>query len=74
MAAMSVRWDLPRWRWLGYGGIAILAGIEINEIARGHLTSTAAVATVAFTGAIAVAWIPLMIRFQRDRRSPSAQS
>src|SRR5215471_8877835 len=58
-----------RWRWLGFGGIAILAALEINEIVSPHTATWKVVATLAVTAVIAGAWIPLMVRFQRDRQS-----
>ena len=66
---MSRQWDLPRWRWLGYGGIVILTALEVNEIVRGHLTASTAGATLVLTAVIGAAWIPLMRRYQRDRTS-----
>jgi len=70
MAAMSPYWDLRRYRWLAYGGIAILAGLEINEVVRGNHPALFAAGTVVVTTIIAAAWIPLTLRFQRDRSSP----
>jgi signal transduction histidine kinase len=67
---MGVYRDLGRYRWLGYGGVLILAGLEINEVLNGNHRALFAAGTVAVTAVIAAAWIPLMFRFQRDRSSP----
>src|SRR5215470_13666571 len=70
MAAMNPYRDGLRYRWLGYGGIAILAALEINEVVRGNHQALFAAGTVVVTAIIAAAWIPLMFRFQLDRSSP----
>lgn len=61
--------NTTRWRWLGYGGFAILAALEANEIVRSHASMGRTMAVIAVTAIIGAAWIPLMLRSQRDRRS-----
>lgn len=53
-------------RFLSYGGIAILAALELNEVARTHPGFKLMVGTLADTALIAVAWVLLMVRYQRD--------
>lgn len=64
-----IRPDLARWRWLGYGGVVLLVALELDAVVRSHAQAGAALATLAATAVIAIAWIPLMLRYQRDRSS-----
>ena len=67
---MNAYQDRRRYRWLAYGGIGILAALEINEVVRGDHPALLAALTVVITVIIVAAWIPLTTRFQRDWSNP----
>lgn len=71
MAAVStVLSERTRWFYLGYAGMVIFVVLEEQALLRADAHGTTARVVLAISGAVVIAWLLLMTRYQRDRSSP----